>query len=213
MDRRWEPGEVILWTYQHGAWPVRVVVDDPTWLVTWQAIGSPLVRQVMADGRPTRERPVADRFTDPRLWAVETWTDTSALRFWTPGARHSVWQLHVDGAPIGWYVNLEAPHRRSTRGTHSEDHTLDVWVDLDGSPRLKDVDELEAVVALGQRTAPEAAAIHAEADVVRDAVARRAPPFDGSWLGWCPDPAWSLPALDDDLVAWAGAPGDAAPPW
>ncbi|MEQ1760571.1 MAG: hypothetical protein ABL986_19850 [Vicinamibacterales bacterium] len=49
--------------------PVRVVQDDGC-LVAWVASGTPVLRAVPVDGRPTRERSLAERFTVPKRFVV-----------------------------------------------------------------------------------------------------------------------------------------------
>lgn len=76
-----------------------------------------------------------------------------------------------------WYVNLQAPFRRSGAGFDTTDHALDLILSPDlSSHRWKDEDE--RVLA------------HA---------ARRDPPFDHAWEEWRPCPEWVAP---DVRVGW-----------
>lgn len=68
----------------------------------------------------------------------------------------SVWLFWDDEWTFdGWYVNLEALHRREGRDLFSSDHVLDVWIDADGGIQIKDEDELEAAVEQGLLSAAE----------------------------------------------------------
>jgi hypothetical protein len=207
MEARWSRGDVILWCYRREVMPVRVVRDDDSCLVTWLESGTPVLRAVPADGRPIRERPLAERFTTPKHFIVDPWHGFGILRVAYPGQAHSsVLFRQPDGAFWGWYGNLEAPFRRTAFGVHTHDHALDVWFGADGAVHLKDEDELDAAVSVGFYTVDEAAAIRLEGERVRAAMQRRDAPYDGSWLDWRADPAWTTPELPQRWAALAGEP-------
>jgi len=163
---RWSTGDVILWCYRPEVMPVRVVHDDDC-LVAWVASGTPVLRAVPVDGRPTRERPPAERFIVPKRFVVASWSGAGVLRIAYPGRAHSsVLFRRPDGTFWGWYGNLEAPLRRTESGVHSHDHVLDVWLDADGDVSFKDEDELDAAVGVGRFTTEQAAAIRLEGERV-----------------------------------------------
>lgn len=209
--RRWAPGDRIVWHYRRDAQPVTVVRDDDDGLVAWLAPATPRLATVPADDRPIRDRPPAERFTVPRRYAVTTWEGVGILRLEQPGRAHSLWRFDDDRTGVhGWYANLEDPLRRSPAGVHTADHVLDVWLDDGGFALWKDEDEAAALVELGLRTEAWAAGVRAEGEAVVAAFERGRPPFDGSWRGWTPDPAWPVPELPADLAALDGRP---APPF
>lgn len=119
------------------------------------------------------------------------------LVVWQPGRAHAV-HVHWRGEtwkPDGFYVNLQEPIIVTADGFASTDQFLDIVVDAELNWRWKDEDELEEAVAVGRLTAGEAQAIRAEGErVVVDIEARRWP-FDDSYDGWRPDPAWPVPAI------------------
>ena len=57
--------------------------------------------------------------------------------------------LRPDWSPHSWYVNLEEPLRRTAIGFDTLDHELDVIVELDGSWRWKDEDDLAEAIRRG----------------------------------------------------------------
>lgn len=208
----WDHGDEILWCYRREAVPARVVSDDDSGLVVWIEAGTPLLRPVNVDGRGVRDRPIEERFRAPTEFAVVPWHGAGVLRIAPRNAAHSLWLFRrPDGSGEfwGWYGNLERPHVRSEHGVHSHDHTLDLWLDADGWIIWKDEDELAAAVEQGHLSIDDAAEIRAEGERVHAAMTRRDAPFDGSWLDWRPEPAWTTPALPEFLVRMAGEPGAA----
>ncbi|MDP1793622.1 MAG: DUF402 domain-containing protein [Acidimicrobiales bacterium] len=203
----WSRGDVIMWTYRRGVIPMRVVEDSERALVVWQAPQTVYLQATPRDGTPLRERPVAERFTIERDFAVVPWLGDGTLRIAQPGAAHSSWLFRspdLSGAFLGWYGNLEAPLRRSDIGVHTVDHLLDVFVDATGAVHWKDEDEFAFAIERGDISAEQAAAIRDEGQRVFDAMCSRAWPYDGSWIDWRPDPEWSVPPLPDEFAAMAG---------
>ncbi len=200
----WAPGEEILWCYRREVIPARVVHDDE-YLAVWVAPGTSLLTCVPADGRDLRDRPVSERFTCERVFAIREWFGAGTLRLAYPGDAHSSWLFrHGDGSFWGWYGNLEDPLRRVDNRVHTIDHLLDVWVDASGTVGWKDEDELEAAVSVGYFSAAEAHVIRSHGEVVFDAMQRRLPPYDDSWLNWAPDSSWTTPLLPDEFASMAG---------
>lgn len=119
------------------------------------------------------------------------------LIVWQPKAAHAV-HLHWRSEtwePDGFYVNLQEPMTETADGFETTDQFLDIVVDANLNWRWKDEDELEEAVVVGRLTIGEARAIRAEGErVVADIEARRWP-FDGSFDGWRPDPAWPIPVI------------------
>ena len=95
----------------------------------------------------------------------------------------------------GWYVNLEQPWVRTNIGFESRDDVLDVTVSDDlRRCSLKDEDELEFDVSVGEMSAAEAREVRATAtEAVADIANRRWPFEDREWQAF-------RPAVDDDLL-------------
>jgi predicted RNA-binding protein associated with RNAse of E/G family len=121
------------------------------------------------------------------------------LHMW--GTSHTIiryWDFAFDRAE-GWYVNLEAPWRRTRIGIDTQDFVLDITVAADlSSWSWKDEDELAWSVDAGLYSAEDAAAIRAEGDRSVAALKARAWPFCADWSEWRPNPAWAIPTLPAD---------------
>ncbi|WP_267594145.1 DUF402 domain-containing protein [Carbonactinospora thermoautotrophica] len=205
----WSPGDHVLWRFvRHGtveaARPVTVVRDAPDLSVFWLAPGTPIVRAVLVDGTPIRSVPVRERFAHPWGTRESIWHGPGVLKLVPWGAAHSVWVFwDDDGSLRGWYVNLEAPHRRRPYGVDTSDHVLDIWVTPDRRWEWKDEDELTAAHAAGRFGDEDLVAIRAEGERVIKLIERWASPFRDGWERFRPDPDWALPALPAD---WATLP-------
>jgi hypothetical protein len=206
----WRPGEHVYWHYRRPRWqpgdaeyvdPVTVVRDDHRGLVAWLAPGTEVVKAVLPDGRPPRSAPPDVAFSLPRVSARGRWQGPGILRIAPSGVPWSVWLFWDDGwAFEGWYLNLEARHRREGRDLFSSDHVLDVWITADGSVRMKDEDELRAAVEQGFFTEEEARQIEDDAGAALETFHDGAFPFADEWRDWRPRPEWERPGLPAGLT-------------
>jgi len=103
--------------------------------------------------------------------------------------------LRPDGSPHSWYVNLEEPLRRTELGFDTLDHELDVIVELDGSWRWKDEDDLAEAIRRGVIPAEDEPRMLADGERAVRRIVDREPPFDRDWTTWRPDPTWPVPIL------------------
>jgi Protein of unknown function (DUF402) len=198
---RWDPGTQILWRFVREGQvrtvrPMTVVVDRPDLTVAWLAGGTPIQRSSLPDGSSIRSASLADRFRLGRRPMPSIWRGTGILKLLPWGSAHSVWLFWDPGWVFrGWYVNLEAPHRRWSAGVDTTDHVLDIWVTPDRRWEWKDEDEFAEAQAAGRFSASEAAEIRAEGAGVVDRIERWASPFCDGWEDFRPDPAWPIPEL------------------
>jgi uncharacterized protein len=192
----WEPGETVLLRYFNrgrpaGALPTRAVSTDGS-LVLWLPPGAPVMRPGIG-GRFVREVSLEERYTLPWSPIPRPWEGDGALILGRPGRAHAIWLLWDGGAFAGWYVNLEAVWHPTRLGFDSEDHTLDLWIESDGSWHWKDEDELAVAVEVGFFTPEQAAEFRAEGERV---IAEW--PFPTGWEEWRPDPSWPTPQVPAD---------------
>ena len=196
----WEPGTRIVWRYgepdaPHHAATLTVVRDDADGLVAWLARGTPMLVVARADGKPVRSEPATmSPPTGSRRRAGGRTTTCSGSR---PPAAHGRCgcSSRRPGEHLGWYVNLEDPHRRDADTVHSRDHVLDVWVEPDRTRERKDEDELVLAVEQGRYTEEQARRIERTAVEVEAVIDAWGPPFCDGWETLRPDPRWTVPAL------------------
>jgi hypothetical protein len=124
------------------------------------------------------------------------WHRTHVLSLVDPFDAHTV-ELFWDEAWtfLGWYVNLQAPLRRTTLGFDTTDWALDVWVEPDGSWNWKDEDDFAEAISLGVFDEAGAAGVRAEGEKVI-----AAQPWPTGWEAWRPSDAWQPLPLPE---AWA----------
>ena len=139
----------------------------------------------------------ATMFPAPRRQVTSTWQDYDILRVAPTGQPWSVWLFWKAACSSfdGYYVNLEAPHRRDSRSVYTTDHVLDLDVEADGSWRRKDEDELVLAVEQGRYTQEQAERLHRDLEAAEDVVRTWGSPFCDGWASFRPDPAWPLPKL------------------
>jgi hypothetical protein len=104
-------------------------------------------------------------------------------------ASHSIGHFWNDasGVFVGYYVNLQAPLRRSPFGFDSQDHLLDIVIEPDRQWRWKDEDELALAVQVGLLSAYEAVTVRAEGQRVLSCLDKLLPT---GWENWQPDSSW-----------------------
>jgi hypothetical protein len=115
------------------------------------------------------------------------WVETHVVRLMRPEAAHTV-EIYWDESwtLLGWYVNLQAPLRKSALGYDTTDWALDIRVAPDGSWRWKDEDDFAEARALGVLDDEAAAVVRAEGERV---VAQR--PWPTGWEDWRPPSNWT----------------------
>ena len=196
--RRFEPGEtVVLRDVLHGAvWsarPATIVRDDHDAWVLYLPIGNRWFGpSASKEDRLPLKVPGAS-------WTLRErrWTEVHVLSFAWPDTGYAVLHFWDDGwTPRLWYVNVEAPLRRTELGFDTLDHDLDIEIEPDRSSwRWKDEDVVAEGIRLGVYDERDATAFRRQAELGRSRVMEREPPFDRDWSEWRPDPAWSVPVL------------------
>ncbi len=203
----WERGEQILveeiwngklWSLR----PVRVVEDRGDLLVLWSPKGTirkvPVVPPSRLAAETRGERLMSCLAREDWVFVDSAW-DVSTLWLIQPGAMHATWVSYLDdGTHWGWYINLQRPFLRTSRGIQTMDLMLDVIIEPDlSSWRWKDEDEFQALIEWGLIDPDEALSVRAEALSVVAKASRREPPFSDPWPSWKPDSDWPLPSLGD----------------
>lgn len=152
-----DSGDIVLLRYRYrdgslqGAMPMYTVEDTGSRVVAWLPSETQIMYWALPDGSDPRRIPLAERFHAPLTTAPRRWQGGGVLRIIPIAEPYQVIHFwNSDGQFTGWYVNLEAPKVRRGACLDTVDWHLDLWIDADGTPNWKDVDEAEAAVAAGQ---------------------------------------------------------------
>jgi len=179
-------------------WVGRVVADDARGLSLWIPDGAVYLDVGAADGRTFREVPFGEWPDTPKRLNQLRWR-SSVLMVHPAEGDYSVW-LFFDpsGAFRSWYVNLERPVVRWDDGGLAGLDTLDYDLDIVAAPdrtwRWKDEDEFAYHLAHPDvYWCADAEAVRAEGRRVTKLIEAGEYPFDDSWTGYRPDPAWGVP--------------------
>jgi hypothetical protein len=182
-------------------YPVFVVADTDDELVTYVAPGNEF--GFVDDRWPATERvhPWRDR---------PAWSGHGCLMVQRPGEPYAIWHFWQgeDRAFLCWYVNFQAPFRRTAAGYDTQDFELDIVVLPDGSWTLKDLELMPARVDerhLTQDVADRVVRLGEELAAELDAGRHR---WDDRWAAWTPPPAWHDAALPPGWRAEAGTPDE-----
>jgi uncharacterized protein DUF402 len=192
--KRWSRGQVIVRreVLNDGrVWAeiaVIVVEDAPELLVTYIPEGAPL------------RFPPGDWPTSNGLhpWhGKERWHGHGVLMLQRPGEAYAIWVFWrgPEREFRGWYVNLQAPFRRTELGYDTQDLELDVWVPVEGGWELKDDDVLEERIREGRFTPEQVAAARAEAKRITNDLDAGRRWWSDEWAGWQPDSSWPTPTF------------------
>jgi len=202
----WSPGETVLLqeTWRDRVWaarPMKVARDEGDFVALWFPKGTRWKAPTTPAGRlraETRGERLATCLAQDEWAFVDASWDVDTLCLLRAGDWHAVWVSWLaPGEQWGWYVNLQEPFRRTTCGFATMDLALDVIIDVDGSWRWKDVDELESYVTHGVVDPGLAERLRVEGLSVVDRHRNGEWPFSDGWAAWTPDPSWSLPELPE----------------
>ncbi len=200
VPRYWSPGDGVVLREvrrQHvwSAKPVTVVRDGPDLVALWIAPGTRWKRPQQPDGGRVG---VVDVLTDAWVLADAVWTGGGALALQVPAAAHALLGFWGEGHEemLYWYLNLQAPLRRTPLGFDTLDHILDVVVAPDRrSWSWKDEDAFAEARARGLVGGAAARAIRAEGERALARLLAGQPPYAPGWERWAPDPTWEVPRL------------------
>ncbi len=182
--------------------PSIVVVDSPELVVTWLPIDTPVLNGVTdpsaeyegGNGHLSAETMAAKEWT----MAERNWHTSGTLRIKNP---RLMWSLWVFWEPEmtevrSWYVNVDAPYKRTSIGFDTWDMFLDVVVQPDRKTwRYKDEDEFAEAIEAGFFTEFEAQEVSDAAAHALQIVAENRKPFNSVWGSWRPDILWEIPQI------------------
>lgn len=181
----WAQGEVIVRreVWRGRPWlanPLYVVEDTDDLLVLYQPEGSPWGFGA-GDGWPT---PTGRHPYDGKT----AWVGEGPLGLHRPGDPYAVWAYWQRPGRrfMGWYVNIQAPFRRTQIGIDSLDLELDLLVSPTFEVFMKDEAQVDASAALGRYSAETAASIHLLGASVKERIESGERWWDDGWRDWEP---------------------------
>lgn len=198
MTPRWVAGtQVMARNIWHGrvfsAFPFLVVEDRDDLVTLFLPPGAVWKRPIQRDGSHARIPYGTWTHTD------EAWYGQGALRFFPTGESHSVLAWRGRDRIARWYINLELPYRRTSRGLDTRDNLVDIdYREGFAAPRLKDEDELCEAQSLGVLTPSEVARIRRDAERALALVQQGHPAITTRWESWRPPAHWTIPTLPSD---------------
>ncbi len=202
----WSPGDVIVRreVWQGRPWlanPLYVVEDTAELLVLYQPEGSPWGFGAGDDWpTPTGRHPYDGR---------AAWAGDGTLGLHRDGDPYAVWHhwRQPGRSFTGWYLNVQAPLRRTEIGIDSLDLELDLLVSPAFEVSLKDEAQVEASAILGRFSGETSTAIHRLGAELKGRIESGDRWWDDAWCDWAPtpdllvaptlEPGWeSVPAAD-----------------
>jgi len=201
----WKPGDVISWRgiYRERIWhsqTVIVVQDTSEELVLTLLPGTECVApEGYLLGKNSFQRRWNFKEKD---WQLEkySWHTNRLLLLLEPEKYYSIiyfWN-HETNHFLCYYINFQLPFQRVQSGIDTLDLDLDLIINPDFSYVWKDVDDYQKAIE-NEIIFPEwiQRIEEAKSDVF-NTLEKRQYPFDGSWLDWISDPAWSPPKLPEN---------------
>ena len=182
--------------------PSIVVVDSPELVATWLPLDTLVLNGVTntsdevdnGRGHLSAESMAAKKWT----MAKRNWHTSGTLRIKNP---RLMWSLWVFWEPQmnevrSWYINIDAPYKRTSIGFDTFDMFLDVVVQHDRKTwRYKDEDEFAEAIEAGIFTEFEAQKVRDAAAQALQTVAENRKPFNSAWGDWRPDILWEIPQI------------------
>ena len=177
--------------------PSIVVIDTPELIATWLPLGTTVM-----DGSSGGTGHLSTESMAAMSWQMvsRTWHTSGVLRLKSPRAMWSLLVFWDKGMTElrGWYINIDAPYRRTRFGFDTWDMFLDIVVAPDRKTwRYKDEDEFADAISAGLFTGREADEVRATAAEALAIVRADRPPFGNIWARWRPDELWKTPELPE----------------
>jgi len=201
----WKYGDVIAWRgiFNNRVWhvqPTIVVKDSPDELVLTLLSGTECIaEESYPNGKKQGKRWWDFKNTDWNL-AKYTWKTNRLLIVLDAKAYYSTMFFWNDKRNefMCYYINFQLPYKRNYDGIDTLDLDLDIVINPDFSIEWKDEDDYQRAIDHGLIIPEWARGINSAKPEIFDKLEKRLYPFDGSWLDWKPDPAWSPPKLPEN---------------
>jgi hypothetical protein len=198
----WEPGDTVIWRekFRDRIWHAHTAIsvkDSPDETALVFLPGSEGMGPAdWVDGKVEGFRPW--NFVD-ELWKLKnySWKTFRTLFVLEPQKYYTTVFYWNAGSNqfLQYYINFQTPFIRSHSGIDTRDLELDLIVNPDLSYEWKDLDKYQKGIQSGVILPEWIPGIESAKVEIFDKLTKHQYPFDGSWLNWRPDPAWSPPRL------------------
>jgi protein associated with RNAse G/E len=201
----WKRGDVIVWRgiYRNRVWhaqPVIVVKDTPEEIAVTLLPGTDCVApEGYLDGKDSNKRRWSFKDKD---WGSQNylWRTNRLLILLEPQKYYSTmyfWQ-EDNNEFLCYYINFQLPFQRSHYGIDTLDLDLDIIINPDFTWHWKDVEDYQKAIDNGVIFPEWTREIDTAKQEIFGKLEKRQYPYDGSWLNWMPNPAWSPPKLPEN---------------
>jgi hypothetical protein len=201
----WNPGDVVTWRgiFNNRIWhvqPTIVINDSPDELILTLLPETECVAEASyPEGKKHGKR--WWEFID-NDWTLKKyrWRTNRLLIILVPEAFYSTMLFWDDASNqfLCYYINFQVPFKRRQWGIDTLDLDLDIVIDPDFSFKWKDEEDYQKAIEHGLITPEWVQGIENAKPEIFDKLEKRLYPFDGSWLGWKPDPNWEPPKLPEN---------------
>lgn len=198
----WQPGEVIAWRgIDRGRiWHVQstiLVKDSPQEIVMVLLPGAECVaEESYPKGKKNGKRRWDFINRDWQL-AKYTWKTNRLLLLFEPEKYYSTIFFWNDSNEdfLCYYINFQLPFTRHDCAVDTLDLDLDLVIHPDLTYEWKDEDDYQKAISHGIILPEWVQEIEIATSEIMDRLEKQQYPFDGSWLDWKPEAAWSSPKL------------------
>ena len=201
----WQAGDLVLWRgiFRQQVWQAQTVIvvkDKPEETAVALLPGTEcMIEENYASGKQTGSRRW-DFKEKPWTLIKRPWRTNRLLILLEPGRYYSTmlfWN-HESDEFLCYYINFQLPFQRRNSGIDTLDLDLDLVIHPDYSYRWKD--EADYAKAIEHEVIlPEwMQGIETAKSEILARLEKCDYPFDGSWLGWKPDPGWTPPTLPEN---------------
>jgi protein associated with RNAse G/E len=205
MNELWKPGNIIAWRgiYRNRVWHVQptILVKDSSEEIVLALL--PGTECVAEESYPKGKKSGQRRwFFVNKDWnlAKYVWQTNRLLLIFQPKRYYSTilfWD-HESNRFLCYYINFQLPFRRNNYAVDTLDLDIDFIIHPDFTHEWKDTDDYEKAIEHGVISREWAQGIEDAKPEIFSKLEKRQYPFDGTWLDWLPDPAWSPPTLPEN---------------
>lgn len=201
----WKPGDIIAWRgiYRNQVWhvqPTILVKDSPEGIVLALLPGTECIAE---ESYPKGKKNGQPRwFFGNEDWklAKYTWQTNRLVLIFEPEKYYSTilfWH-HESNKFLCYYINFQLPYRRNDYTVDTLDLDIDLIIHPDFTHEWKDVNDYQKAIEHGIISSEWINGIDNAKPEIFNKLEKRQYPFDGSWLDWMPNPAWSPPTLPEN---------------